>query len=548
MDNKLLITFFVFISGILTTLFIQSIIYPDQFYVAKLPDGSVYDGELVNQKFNGHGKLVWPNNDSYVGEFVDGQFHGKGKLTQQPDFTYEGDFKRGNLTGYGTLSYSSSHVYTGELKNGLMDGEGTLKNGVMTYKGEFRDNQFDGHGEAIYEYGNTYTGEFEKGDFINGAYSSKAGDKYQGEFKNWLYDGQGTLETADGDKYIGHFSVGSMTGEGEHYSKKGNYYKGQFEYGQYSGKGRSVLKNGDVYQGSFLYGAYSGEGKIEYARAIEGVTSRAGTWRYGKLIKSSDGNPIVSAKTQNEIALYNQNTLLAKSWADLKQGNNNEIDLYFLGISGDGTQSVFRREIQFVQSLFRDKFKTGGRDVVLINSQDTVKEIPLATETSIKQSIEKISHKMDVSQDILFIYMTSHGSKNATFSIKQSEMGLPDLSALSLAEILESTSIKWKVIVISACYSGKFIEPLKNENTLIITASDKDRKSFGCSEDAEFTYFGEAYFRHALDQTSDFVEAFELATSYVEAKEKRNNYKQSKPQIYKEGAIIEQLQKWRGGL
>jgi len=122
---------------------------------------------------------------------------------------------------------------------------------------------------------------------------------------------------------------------------------------------------------------------------------------------------------------------------------------------------------------------------------------------------------------------------------------LPDLHAQQLADILESTAIKWKVIVISSCYSGKFIEPLKNDTTLIITASDGDRTSFGCADENEFTSFGEAYFKIALNQTKDFVEAFDIANSKVAEKEKTfKSEKHSNPQIHKPKKIVEYLARW----
>ncbi len=548
MSNKLLSAFFIFSTGVLATIFLQSLIYPKQFYVARLPDGSVYDGELVDEKFNGQGKLLWPDYSTYEGEFENGQFHGKGKITKYRSFSYEGDFIRGEMTGFGILSYSKDRTYTGEIKDGLMNGKGKLNFKGAIYEGGFRDDEFHGQGKLTYEYGAEYEGEFDTGALLKGSFSDKEGTKYQGDFKDWSYHGDGTLTNAEGEKYVGNFSYGILTGNGEHFKKDGTYYKGKFEYGEYQGFGRLELKNGDVYEGEFSYGRYNGKGKIEYSSPVDGLSGRSGTWKYGKLIESDDGVPIISPKSLNEIALYNQDKLLSENSTALENNDPNEVELYFLGISGDGSQAVFRREIQFVQALFKSKFKTGGKSTVLINSRETVEEAPLATTTSIRQTINEIANKMDVSEDILFIYMTSHGSKKATFTIRQPEMGLPDLSADTLSEILKSTPIKWKVIVISACYSGKFIQPLKDDYTLIITASDEDKKSFGCSDESEFTYFGDAYFNQALNRTSDFIEAFDLAISFIESKEKAKNYKSSEPQIHKPQAIIKQLKKWRSSL
>jgi len=47
--------------------------------------------------------------------------------------------------------------------------------------------------------------------------------------------------------------------------------------------------------------------------------------------------------------------------------------------------------------------------------------------------------------------------------------------------MLVDSNIKWKVLVVSACYSGGFVEPLKDANTVVITAADDKSSSFGCA-------------------------------------------------------------------
>ena len=71
------------------------------------------------------------------------------------------------------------------------------------------------------------------------------------------------------------------------------------------------------------------------------------------------------------------------------------------------------------------------------------------------------------------------------------------------------------MVVVSACYSGRFVEPLRDENTIVITAAAPDRTSFGCEAGRDFTYFGEAFFRDALARTASFTEAFEIARQLV---------------------------------
>lgn len=42
-----------------------------------------------------------------------------------------------------------------------------------------------------------------------------------------------------------------------------------------------------------------------------------------------------------------------------------------LSFAADSTQGVFRREVDFVQQLFDERFDTSDRSLVLVNSEET---------------------------------------------------------------------------------------------------------------------------------------------------------------------------------
>jgi len=54
--------------------------------------------------------------------------------------------------------------------------------------------------------------------------------------------------------------------------------------------------------------------------------------------------------------------------------------------------------------------------------------------------------------------------------------------------------MRYKVVVISACYSGVFIPPLANPDTLVITAADADHPSFGLPGQSEVDLFRQRLF------------------------------------------------------
>jgi hypothetical protein len=69
--------------------------------------------------------------------------------------------------------------------------------------------------------------------------------------------------------------------------------------------------------------------------------------------------------------------------------------------------------------------------------------------------------------------------------------------------------------------------------------------SFGCSEEADFTYFGEALFGKALVETDDLQQAFNTASAIVAQREIEENFDPSEPQIWAPKGVIAHWQKLR---
>ena len=112
-----------------------------------------------------------------------------------------------------------------------------------------------------------------------------------------------------------------------------------------------------------------------------------------------------------------------------------------------------------------------------------------------------------------------------------SEPRLTVITPTRLAAILDRTGVRHKVVVLSACYSGIFIPRLANADTLVITAADRNHPSFGCTDKAKWTYFGDAFFNLALRQSATLKEAFTLARSLVLTWELRSGFEPSQPQM-----------------
>ena len=231
----------------------------------------------------------------------------------------------------------------------------------------------------------------------------------------------------------------------------------------------------------------------------------------------------------SEEAFYAQSRVLNKALDSIQYGEFAQSHWYFLGVAGASYQDVFMSEIERIREQFDTRFGTFGRSMVLINNPMTRNVIPIASQTSIELALRRIGQRMNRESDVLFLYMTSHGLKDH-FEIENAPLDLNQVDPKWLRDTLDKSGIRWRVIVISACYSGSFVSALQDDNTLVITASAADRESFGCSNEADYTYFGRAFFDQAMREQNSFANAFNEAKVTVAKWEQAQGFEHSEPQ------------------
>lgn len=214
---------------------------------------------------------------------------------------------------------------------------------------------------------------------------------------------------------------------------------------------------------------------------------------------------------------------------------------FFVGFAGYGDQKVFAEEIEFASQRFAERYGTAQRTLLLVNDRRSFETYPLASGTALSYALKGVASKMEIDRDILFLALSSHGSEDPLLSVTNGSVPLHDLSGEALAEALRESGIKWKVIMISACHAGAFIEPLKDERTILITAAAADRSSFGCADDRDLTYFGEAFYRDALPDATSLRDAFDKASGLIAEREKAEGVEASLPQAYFGEQIEKQL-------
>jgi Peptidase C13 family len=221
----------------------------------------------------------------------------------------------------------------------------------------------------------------------------------------------------------------------------------------------------------------------------------------------------------------------AKNFRPRVSGKSN---IYAMALAADGTQQIFSREGRAALKSAEERFGESYRGGMLLSNGSTdLMRTPLATLDNLSAAMDQFSARADPATDIALIYLTSHGSEDAELST-----GLPNYTQLTLftanavADVLARTGIRRRIIIVSACYSGSWIPALANDDTIIVTASSKDRTSFGCDDRRNVTLFGEHFLLDKSAQRSSLKDIFEAARTNIERQEAAWKIIRSRPQAY----------------
>ncbi len=193
-------------------------------------------------------------------------------------------------------------------------------------------------------------------------------------------------------------------------------------------------------------------------------------------------------------------------------GDARKVSVVSYGLFGD--QGVFRNEATGAAQVVASRFGSGP-----INVQYNSKKGGDATIEALARSVQAAASEIDAENDVLFLILTSHGSRDG-LAVKAGRL-TQTLTPPNLADMLTRTSVRHKVVVISACYSGIFLPRLANPDMLVTTAADADHSSFGCQDHAKWTYFGDAFFNVALRHAKSLKNAFDVARGLIRARELR---------------------------
>jgi hypothetical protein len=213
-----------------------------------------------------------------------------------------------------------------------------------------------------------------------------------------------------------------------------------------------------------------------------------------------------------------QESLLKDALAAVRDEPSDGVRVFGL-VYAPYAQDVFQRESEMVAERMANRLGAQGRVVRLLNHAQTTESVPWATPLNLHRSIQALASRMDLDRDILMLYLTSHGGKDHHLASSHWPLEVGNLTATELKQWLDDAGVKYRAVAVSACYSGGWIDPLKGDHTLVMTAADKDHTSYGCGSKSELTFFGKAVFQEQLQRTDSLEDAFATAVPLIRSRE-----------------------------
>ena len=213
----------------------------------------------------------------------------------------------------------------------------------------------------------------------------------------------------------------------------------------------------------------------------------------------------------SEPVLAAQEFMLDRALDQLEDERPGVTDLYFVGFAPDARHPGFVADVDAAKRTMDDRWRTRGRSVVLVNSPLTIAERPFATITHLREVLLEIGDLIDADDDIVMIYLTGSSRPDHTLNAVNPPLELVGLSPQGLRELLDAAGIRWRIVVVSTCNAGVWVDALKDDETAVIASSASNVHGGDCNGGISASAFGEAFFTEAMRRNDDLDAAFMAA-------------------------------------
>ncbi len=203
----------------------------------------------------------------------------------------------------------------------------------------------------------------------------------------------------------------------------------------------------------------------------------------------------------------------------------------YLGLALFGETMVFDNDV----SQFGQRVATAaggpGASVILSNrpQRTGTRTRALASAPNV-QRLFRAAGQRKARDQLSVILLSSHGNRQRLFISTPDQPRPVYMTPRNLDDMLDALGGP-QVVIVSACYSGSMIQGIQAPDRLIMTATDANNVSFGCSDRFDHTVFVEALMKHLFEPVP-LGEAFQNARLAIAERERLFFDSKSNPQIH----------------
>lgn len=191
---------------------------------------------------------------------------------------------------------------------------------------------------------------------------------------------------------------------------------------------------------------------------------------------------------------------------------------------------AFRSDVLLAEKLVKD-IDPNALVLKLANpARDQSSDWPQATADNFALVMSKTA-EVARPQDRVLLFISTH-SNPGLLNINVGGRHLLPLNTKTLSAALAPLGKVPTMVVLSTCYSGAFVEPLKAPNRVVLTATDVRRTTFNCRYTGENTPFAEALFGQDGAEARTVTDWMKEAQKSIAAQEKRRKLPPSRPRMF----------------
>lgn len=245
------------------------------------------------------------------------------------------------------------------------------------------------------------------------------------------------------------------------------------------------------------------------------------------------------AKQQSDTLLQAQLQQVQTQWQQESTESHKHV---FLGSAQHSQSLVFQRDILSMEKSLQ-AFQATTVSILLSNQSETQQlRYPFATVPNLDRVFKQLAAWSHMHPMSLTVLVSTHGLPDV-LSVNIGNQYYPPLRTAPLKAWLDKLHPRTRVtLLLSACYSGSFVDALQGPNRMVLSASAADRNSFGCRYNEKNTWFiGQLLGPHFAPQNT-WNDVFTATRTGVEQQELAERMSPpSNPQI----RSAENLQKMR---